>query len=428
MGKRIFLILAPMAFLLTACDQPVSMDSAGGTFQSPASLGGDCSGAVVKHQYLVSWKNGAVTKEYGEDDDSFVRDFVNVYKQDIKIAEPDMRVSIPEQELRTQSLMQVQKVTRADNWGQINAAVDQAWKQGQYGQGVVVAVVDTGVDATHPQLSAQMALNPGENGTDSQGRDKSKNGVDDDGNGFIDDYYGWNFVAGNNSPVDDNGHGTHVSGIIAAQHADTVAGPAPYVQGMAPKSQILPLKFLDGDGSGNLSDAVSAIDYAVARGAKVINASWGGTACSATLKSRIASLVNKNILFVAASGNDGVDLGQESRYPASFSFLSQLTVGAIGLYGSMASYSNYGTQAVQLFAPGTLVISTFPGGAMAALSGTSMATPFVTGAAALIFGAHPGADLTQVRDAILNSVAKNTQYLNLTQGRLNVASMLANFQ
>lgn len=426
MGKRIFLIVAH-ALVLVGCDQSVSVASAGdGTFQSPQAIG-DCGQAVVKNQYIVSWKNGAVTKEYGESDEAFVRDFVNVYKDQIHIAEPEMRVYIPESEMRAQSIMQVQKITQADNWGQINANVDQAWKQGEYGQGVTVAVIDTGVDAAHPQLSSQMALNPGENGTDSQGHDKSKNAVDDDGNGYVDDYYGWNFVAGTNSPIDDNGHGTHVSGIIAAQHSDTVAKATPYVQGLAPKAQILPLKFLDGDGSGNLSDAVSAINYAVSRGAQVMNASWGGTACSATLKAAIASLVDKNVLFVAASGNDGVDLGKEARYPASFSSLAQLTVGAIGSFGSMASYSNYGTQAVQLFAPGTLVISTFPGGSMAALSGTSMATPFVTGAAALFYGAHPGANLTQVRNAILGSVAKNPQYLNQTQGRLNLAAMLAIF-
>lgn len=426
MGKRIFLIFATAASLV-GCDQSVSVASAGdGTFQSPQAIG-DCGGAVVKHQYIVSWKNGAVTKEFGQSDESFVRDFVSVYKDEIQLAEPEMRVYIPEQEMRAQSIAQVQKITQADNWGVINASVDQAWKQGEYGQGVTVAVIDTGVDATHPQLSAQIALNPGENGTDAQGRDKSKNAVDDDGNGYIDDFYGWNFVAGTNSPIDDNGHGTHVSGIIAAQHADTVAKPAAYVQGVAPKSRILPLKFLDGDGSGNLSDAVTAIDYAVARGAQVINASWGGTACSATLKAKIASLVDKNILFVAASGNDGVDLARDARYPASFSSLAQLTVGAIGSFGSMASYSNYGTQAVQLFAPGTLVISTFPNASMAALSGTSMATPFVTGSAAIFYGAHPGANLTQVRNAILGSVAKNPQYLNQTQGRLNLSAMLAIF-
>lgn len=425
MGKRNFLITATLTIVVTACSQPVQMTSSASTFQKPNFTDDNCTGAVLKHQYIVSWKNGAVTKEYGQDDDAFVRDFVNPYKKEIALAEPDFKISIPE---HADALMGVQKITRADNWGAIRVAADQAWKQNQYGQNAIVAVVDTGVDAFHPQLTAQMAQNPGEIGTDSAGRDKSKNGVDDDGNGYIDDWYGWNFVAGTNSPIDDNGHGTHVSGIIAAQHSDTVAQAAPYVQGIAPKSKILPLKFLDGDGSGQLSDAVSAIDYAVSRGANVINASWGGTGCSATLKSRIQGLIAKNILFVAASGNDGLDLAEESRYPASFSFLSQLTVGATGLYDSMADYSNYGDNEVQLFAPGTLVVSTFPNGAMAALSGTSMATPFVTGTAALLYGAHPGANLTQIRSAILSSVAKDPQYHNQTQGRLNLTNLLTNFR
>jgi subtilisin family serine protease len=424
MGNRIFLISVASSFLLlTACSQAVQMTSSDGIFQSPNFLGDNCTGAVLKNQYIVKWKNGAVTKEFGRGDEAFKKEFIENYKNEIELAEPDFKVSIPE---HIDALMNVQKVTQADNWGVIKVAADQVWKQGQYGQGVIVAVVDTGIDAAHPQLASQVALNPGENGTDSQGRDKSKNGVDDDGNGFIDDYYGWNFVAQTNAPVDDNGHGTHVSGIIAAQHADSVAKSAPYVQGLAPKAKILPLKFLDGDGSGALSDAVSAIDYAVARGARVINASWGGTACSATLQSRIQGLINRNILFVAASGNDSVDLAQNPRYPASFYFLSQLTVGATGMFDSMAEYSNYGTSAVQLFAPGTLIISTFPGGAMAALSGTSMATPFVSGAAALFYGSQPTATLMQSRAAILGSVTKNPQYHNQTQGLLHLSTLLSN--
>lgn len=424
MGKRIFLV-STLLFLTTACDQAVKMAAANdGIFQKPNFTDGNCTGAVLKHQYIVTWKNGARTIEYGHDDESFQKEFIENFKKDIVLAEPDFKVSIPE---RAQGEMQIEAVSTADNWGVVRVSADAVWQQGQYGQNTTVAVIDTGVDANHRQLVSQMAINPGESGTDKLGRDKSKNAVDDDGNGYIDDYYGWNFVAGTNAPVDDNGHGTHVSGIIAAQHSDTKAGAASYVQGLAPKSKILPLKFLDSDGSGSLSDAVSAIDYAVARGAKTINASWGGTACSATLQARIRDLIDKNIMFVAAAGNDGIDLAEQSRYPASFSFLSQLTIGATGLFDSMADYSNYGDNQVQLFAPGTLVVSTYKGGSYAALSGTSMATPFVTGTAALLYGAHPDANLTQIRHAIMASVVKDPQYHNQTQGRLNLTNLLSNF-
>ena len=424
MKSVIFLSLG-ILMMTTGCDQPAHMEAVGSLgFQSPFVLNptDGCTGAVIKHQYIVTWKNGAITKEYGESDDSFAQNFIGAFKDQIQLAEPDMTVTIPE---AVQALIEVQTVTRADNWGAIKVEAGKVWQQGVYGQGALVAVVDTGIDRSHPQLAPRLALNTGEMGTDAQGRDKSSNGVDDDKNGFVDDWNGWNFVARTNSPLDDNGHGTHVSGIIAAQHSDTVAQAANYVQGIAPKAVILPLKFLDSDGTGALSDAVSAINYAVARGANVINASWGGTACSVTLRSAIANLVAKNILFVVAAGNDSVDLGEQPRYPASFSYLSQLTVGATGLFDSMATYSNYGTPSVHLFAPGTLIISTFPNATMAALSGTSMATPFVTGTAALLYGTHPDATLTQIRGAILGSVFKNSQYLNQTQGRLDLSGLLA---
>lgn len=423
--KNIFTIASVLWFVV-GCDQQVAVSPAS-LLQTPSSNPAlvDCSSAVIPHQYIVKWKSGAISRETANDDQTFIDGFLTAYKDQIDFAEPDHTVSVPE---KAQSMLAVQPVTEADNWGVIKVNADLLWQQGDYGAGVTVAVVDTGIDRTHPQLAQQLYMNPGENGTDAEGRNKATNGIDDDNNGYIDDWDGWNWVAGTNSPLDDYGHGTHVSGIIAAQHADTVAQLEPYVQGMAPKAKIMPLKFLDDTGSGAISNAVLAIQYAVMQGAQVINASWGGTDCSASLEQEIQALVSKNILFVAASGNDSVDLDTNARYPASFSFLSQITVGATGQFDSMADYSNYGTQVVKLFAPGTLIISTFPGGEMAALSGTSMATPFVAGAAALLYGVHPTATLSQVQSTIGLSILKNTQYLNETQGRLDLTTMLANFR
>jgi subtilisin family serine protease len=411
----------------TACSSTTSSSSnsrSGNTFQAP-SANDPCAEKVVKNQYLVHWKGGEISKERAADDATFVRDFVEVYKDDIIVAEPEYRLSIPE---HIDSMINAAKVTRADNWGVIKVAAEKIWSRGHFGAGVIVAVIDTGIDRLHPQLSNQLAINAGEIGLDKNGKDKSANGIDDDGNGYIDDWNGYNFVSNSGDPTDDNGHGTHVSGIIAAEHHDAVAQAASYVQGLAPQAKLLPLKFLDKAGGGNLSDAIRAIDYAVALGAQVINASWGGEGCSVTLKDRVLGLANHNILFVAASGNEGLDLDSQRRYPASFDFLSQITVGATGLFDSMADYSNFGDHSVHLFAPGTLVISTFPNAAMAALSGTSMATPFVTGTAALIYSAHPGAKLAQVRQALLGSVLQKSEYHNESLGRLDMTTILQNFR
>src|SRR5262249_39786115 len=150
-------------------------------------------------------------------------------------------------------------------------------QHGLRGQGVKVAIIDSGVDISHPQLSANIAINAGETGIDGNGKDRRTNGVDDDGNGFVDDVTGYDFVHQSGQMIDDDGHGTHVAGIIAAAHtAKDIRTDV--MQGIAPSAKILPLKFLGNDGSGYLSDAMRAVDYAVKAGAKVVNASWGGTA------------------------------------------------------------------------------------------------------------------------------------------------------
>jgi subtilisin family serine protease len=313
-------------------------------------------------------------------------------------------------------------VTMANNWGPISIHADSLWQQNQRGDGVVVAVVDTGADLRHPQLSTQFYINPGESGSDANGNDRASNGIDDDGNGYVDDSVGYNFTSGQRGPLtgDDNGHGTHVSGIIAAAHHDTTAKAETYVQGVAPGAKILPLKFLDANGSGSLSDSVAAIQYAVAHCARVINASWGGPDCSRTLRDEIAALASKDVAFIAAAGNDAVDLSLSPEYPAALDLSSQITVGAVGDHGDMADYSNYGDP-VHIFAPGTMIASTWPGGQMAYLSGTSMATPFVSGAVALLRAVMPTATVAQIRQALYSSAVHEDMYLNASKGRMDLA-------
>jgi len=164
----------------------------------------------------------------------------------------------------------------------------------------LVAVVDTGVDTTHPDLSESLWENPGETGLDANGHDKRSNGIDDDGNGYVDDWQGWNMVVGNNNPADDQGHGTHLAGIIAAQ-----AGNGQGIAGVAPNARILPVKVLDQTGFGTYAQVAEGIIYATNMGARVIELGFGGTGSSQLLQDAIDYAASHGVLVVAAAGNSG---------------------------------------------------------------------------------------------------------------------------
>ena len=376
-----------------------------------------CNGQAIKNQFIVHFVDGHWEYPKAQSRGEFIESFVKPNLDKIDFVEPDQRIS-------AYQFSPVTAPTGAEinNWGAraINAPV--AWQNGARGSGVIVAVVDTGVDITHPQLVNQIDYNRGEMGLDAQGRDKRTNGIDDDGNGYVDDWAGYDFL--NNSGVisDDVGHGTHVSGIIAAEHSDTTIKTG-YVQGVAPEAKILPVKFLDQNG-GSLSDALKGIDYAVMRGAKIINASWGGPGCAQSLRQKIQDLSNERVLFVAAAGNSGENLDLYPQYPAAFMSPLQLTVGAIANTLLQDDYSNYSKTLVNLFAPGTAIVSTVPSslypGGYASMTGTSMATPFVSGAAADLLSAHAGVTVQTVRQTLLQSVDQDPSYTNSTDGRLDV--------
>jgi subtilisin family serine protease len=407
--------LAVVTMAISACGSPKTAQS---TFSKADS--DSCAANAIPQQFMVRYEDGSLAVIHAESEKAFIDGYLTENLQRIRYAEPDYRVHAA---MLADSPPPA--TATADNWGVIKVAADQMWKQNFTGSGVIVAVVDTGMDITHPQLAPQVAYNPGEQGTDSQGRNKSSNGVDDDGNGFVDDVGGWNFVANKPLTGDNAYHGTHVSGIIGAYHSDTTAAGGTHVEGMAPGVKLLPLAFLSSDGSGSMSDGVRAIEYAAKRGAKVINASWGGAMCSKSLRDAISSLNDQGIIFVAAAGNDSVDVDLSPEYPAALNLASQFTVGATGDHDYMADYSNYGNPAVHIFAPGSDIVSTIPGGTMGALSGTSMATPFVTGAVALLLSAQPTATVAQIRAALYNTAVQRNDYINVSHGRLNLATTLS---
>ncbi len=252
----------------------------------------------------------------------------------------------------------------------------------------VVAVVDTGVDMTHPVFEQSGAIwtNPNE----------VINGIDDDRNGYIDDVHGWNFVANSNQMYDDDGHGTHVSGIVTAVGIDIYTAPVP-----AALVHIMPLKFLDSTGSGTTAAAIQAIDYAIGAGANVISNSWGGSSYSLSLDQAISIAYSQGIVFVAAAGNSSSNNDQSPIYPANSTVPNVISVAASDNNDNLASFSDYGATTVHVAAPGLYILSTLPGGYFGTMSGTSMATPYVSGIAALMKRASPAMLSYQIKSIIL---------------------------
>ncbi len=296
----------------------------------------------------------------------------------------------------------------------------EAWTLGK-GAGATVGVIDSGVDVSHPDLKANLWQNPGE---------IAGNGVDDDNNGKVDDVHGWDFAAKDATVFDANesSHGTHVAGTVAA-----VANNGVGVAGVAPDAKVASLKFITSAGSGYTSDAAAALDYAVAEGIPISNNSYGcaGDGCySLTLKNAVERANLKGHLFVASAGNGGTDaVGDDNdvtpSYPASITSPNVLSVAATGYSDERAPFSNYGATSVDIGAPGRYVYSTVPGG-YGYMSGTSMASPHVSGVAALAKGLSPASDAAAMKKAILDSAdpVPSMQGETVSGGRLNATTTL----
>jgi len=284
-----------------------------------------------------------------------------------------------------------------------------AWDTYTGAKNVVVGVIDTGVQYTHPDLAGNIWVNPGE---------IANNGIDDDNNGYIDDVYGWNFVSNNNRPLDDNGHGTHVAGTIGAVGNNGIG-----VVGVTWNTQIAALKFLDAGGGGYTSDAIRAINYAKNKNFAITNNSWGGGSFSQSLKDAIDSYSG---LVIAAAGNNGTNNDSSPTYPASYTSSNVIAVAATNSSDGRASYSNYGSTSVDLGAPGDAIYSTYINSGYATASGTSMAAPQVSGAAALLKSYNPSLTTAQIKSAILSNVdaVSSLSGRTVTGGRLNVAKSL----
>lgn len=350
----------------------------------------------------------------------------------------------------------------------------EAWDTTRGSTKMVVAVMDTGFDYVHPDLAQNTWLNQKEipasrrknlidaNGDglitfhdlndsrnighgkitdqnkngfidaedvlapmskDSRGNDTGNggwaDGVSQDGGSYVDDLVGWNFVTNSNRPMDDFGHGTHVAGIIGASGNNGQG-----VAGINWQVQLMPIKFMNATGGGSISSFIAGLNYAVANGARVSNNSWTGANVSTSLQQAIQGARDKGHIFVAAAGNFSNDNDREATYPAGFKVDNVVSVAASDRKDMLASFSNYGAKSVTLAAPGVDIMSTTLGGGYGFNSGTSMATPHVTGVMALVWSAHPTWTYKQVINQVTSSADRVSTLTGkvVTGGRVNAAA------
>jgi subtilisin family serine protease len=302
-----------------------------------------------------------------------------------------------------------------NNTGQTGGTPDadidapEAWELNTGSSDVVVGVIDTGVDYNHPDLAANIWTNPGEIAGD---------GIDNDGNGYVDDVHGYDFSDGDSDPFDYHGHGTHVSGTIGAV-GDNGTG----VVGANWSAQIMALKIFPNASDFNI---IQAIEYSANMGVKITNNSWGGGPGSPALEDAIAYAGSLGQLFIAAAGNGSQDNDTNPFYPASFDLDNIISVAATDHNDLKAGFSHYGVTSVDLGAPGVNVYSTLPGNNYGYLSGTSMATPHVSGVAALLLSQYPDLTAAEVKETILGTVDPIAALdgITVTGGRLNAYNAL----
>ncbi len=293
----------------------------------------------------------------------------------------------------------------------------EAWELTTGNANIIVGVIDTGIDYDHEDLKANIWLNPGESGGG-----KENNNLDDDGNGYKDDYRGWNFIYKSNDPYDDNDHGTHCAGTVGA-----VGNNGKGVVGVNWSVKLMALKFLGSDGSGGTAEAAEAIVYATDNGAKVLSNSWGGGGESQVLKDAIQYAHDRGVLFIAAAGNDSKNTDTSANYPSNYEVPNVVSVASNDNGDNVSSFSNYGRRTVDLSAPGSNIYSTRPLSRYQRLSGTSMATPHVAGAAALVMSRFPSATSDQVIVRLLGGVDRKSQFIGkmVSGGRLNVRNAMS---
>ncbi|MDR3628618.1 MAG: S8 family peptidase, partial [Ignavibacteriaceae bacterium] len=314
----------------------------------------------------------------------------------------------------------------AEQWALEKIKAFDAWNITEGADSVIIGLIDTGIDYTHPDLANKIYINPGETGTNSNGKDKKSDSTDNDNNGFIDDYMGWDFTNAqgypydstggdftgwDNNPMDENGHGTYIAGILGAETNNSIG-----IAGTAPKVRIMNLRAFDPTGNGQEDDVAAAILYAVKMGAKVINMSFGNNIFSYVMRDVVKYAYSKGVVLVASSGNSG---SEETHYPSGYSEV--ICVGNSTEYDDVSPNSNYGST-LDLVAPGTDILTTAKGGGYSSVSGTSASAPFVSATAGLILslGNYTNDEVKQILKTTADDINAAGWDIYTGAGRLNI--------
>lgn len=289
----------------------------------------------------------------------------------------------------------------------------KAWNITKGNKDLKIAVIDTGVDYNHPDLKAQMDINWEEF--------YGLPGVDNDGNGYVGDIYGYSFADQHGDPMDKHGHGTHCAGVIGAEH-NSIG-----IAGVMANVKIVAIKFLSDSGSGETINAIASIDYAIKREVNIMSNSWGGGRKNQALLEAIQAANDAGIVFVASAGNSSSNNDTRPSYPASYEVPNVISVGSFTLRGAKSNFSNHGVKSVHVSAPGSSILSTYKGG-YSKLSGTSMSAPHVSGVAGLLLSAEPNLTPEEVRERLIRTSTKTSalKSASLSGGRVDAHRALLN--
>jgi len=304
----------------------------------------------------------------------------------------------------------------SDRVGVIGADInaEKAWGITKGSKNVVIAVIDTGIDYTHPDLKENMWVNQ---------KEIKDNNLDDDGNGYIDDVYGWNSNSDNGNPMDGHSHGTHCAGTIGARHDNNIG-----IAGVMGNVSLMAVKFLTDEGSGSLEDAIEAIDYATKMNVDVMSNSWGGGLFSQALEDSIKAASDRGILFVAAAGNSATNNDTTANYPANHRIDNVISVAAHTISDSLADFSSTGKNTVHVAAPGNNILSTTSDNTYKVYSGTSMAAPHVSGVLGLYLSQHGRQDVKALRERLMATTVPAAAYRKsiMSGGRVDAYNFLTN--
>ena len=363
----------------------------------------DCLNGKISGEYLAELSTGEFKKIYASNS----KDLEFKLKSLPKVKSVDYNFRL----LNSSDSLSNKPVTlREVNLGPKLIKADFLWRRGYYGQGVKLGLIDSGFDVNGEFLKHAVLEN------------SQELGQDEDRNGYFNDRYGWDTLEDRPLTGDAGNHGTLVGSVMVAAHKDGVK------LGVAPESKIIPVAALKAgedevtDVSGDSNSIIKALNYTVLRGAEVINASWGGENCSSQIQRKIQEITDDGVIFVTASGNEGVDIDENIKFPASLPILNVLTVGALDDFGQVLHESNFGSL-VDFFTPGYGIVAVVPGNSFAFVNGSSIATPYITSSLALLKSAFNEASYPEiVRTLKQTSTGKTNKTPNLEAAFLELKS------